>query len=115
MCLLRRLWARAFGDELRQPIDWFVSEYALPVPVEWRDEIGVSYGCPDFACGSDGFVIVIKLKTERSSYRSRQMADYLRLARRLHHDDQIDMVLLGPHRPGATPDHDARQRYAELL
>lgn len=91
---LRSIARLAFDDEPVAPLSWFVSEYALPVPDEWRAEIGVSYGCPDFACGHEGYTFVIELKTERGSYRRCQMSDYLRLARRLHPDDRIDMVLL---------------------
>ncbi len=49
---LRALWARAFGVAPGEPFDWFVSEHELPVTPEWREEIGLTDGCPDFACRS---------------------------------------------------------------
>lgn len=111
---LRDLWHRAFGTEPDDDVEWFVSEYALPVPPEWRDEIGLTYGCPDFACSAGNQVLIVELKTESGSYRKRQMSDYLRLARRKHPVEWVDVALLGPTRPGAKPHHDERQRYAEL-
>jgi hypothetical protein len=111
---LRGFSQLAFGDVADEAVVWFVSEYALPVPDEWRADIGLSYGCPDLAWGSRSRVVVVELKTERASFRRRQMSDYLRLARRKHPDEWIDMVLLGPHRPGDRPPHDPRQRYVEL-
>ena len=59
-------------------------------------------------------MLIIELKTERGSYQRRQMADYLRLARYKLPESWTDVILLGPHRPGASPNHDGRQRYAEL-
>lgn len=110
---LRGLWAAAVGDAGEQ-LPWFVSEYALPVPPAWRSDIPFTYRCPDFACGDGSRVLIVELKTERGSYQPRQMADYLRLARHKLPDCWTDVVLLGPHRPGASPPHDDRQRYAEL-
>jgi hypothetical protein len=59
-------------------------------------------------------VLIVELKTERGSYQAKQMADYLRLARRKLPDAITDVALLASHRPGAHPSHDDRQRYAEL-
>lgn len=109
---LRTLWASAFGDT--GETSWFVSEYPLPVPPEWRAEIPFTYRCPDFACGAEDRLLVVELKTERSSYQPQQMADYLRLVRHKLPDCATDVALLAPHRPRATPPHDERQRYAEL-
>jgi hypothetical protein len=111
---LGALWREAFGDAQDLNVTWFVSEYALPVPPEWRAEIGLTYGCPDFACHADGRIFILELKTERGSYRPRQLSDYLRLARRMHPDKLIDVALLGPTTPGDRPMHDDRQRYAEF-
>jgi hypothetical protein len=111
---LEGLWAMGFGSGPGNAIEWFVSEYELPVPLEWREEIGLTYGCPDLACGVGDRVLIVELKTERGSYRARQMSDYLRLARHKHPDCWTDVALLGPHAPGAEPVHDDRQRYAEL-
>lgn len=110
---LASLWREAFSEGA-PPISWFVSEYELPVPPAWREEIPFTYRCPDFACGDADRVLIVELKTERGSYSARQMADYLRLARHRLPQASTDVVLLGPHAPGAQPDHDARQRYAEL-
>ena len=111
---LRAVWDNAFGDRPEEPFDWFVSEYALPVPLEWREEIGLTYGCPDFACRSGDRILVLELKTEPGSYRKRQMPDYLRLARHKHPIEALDVALLGPVATGDTPTCDDRQRYAEL-
>jgi hypothetical protein len=110
---LRGLSEAAFGGANEQ-VAWFVSEYALPVPPAWRNDIPFTYRCPDFACGDVARVLIVELKTERGSYQPRQMVDYLRLARHTFPDCWTDVVLLGPHRPGARPPHDDRQRYAEL-
>jgi hypothetical protein len=82
--------------------------------VHWREEIGLTYGCPDFACGTEDRILIIELKTERGSYRARQASDYLRLARRLHPAAPIDFILLAGHRPRASPICDGQQRYAEM-
>lgn len=111
---LRALWVKAFGDAPSEPFDWFVSEYELPVPVKWRDEIGLTYGCPDVACRSADRILIVELKTEAGSYRRRQMPDYLRLARCKHPTESLDLALLGPGRPPDAPACDDRQRYAEL-
>jgi hypothetical protein len=107
---LALLWRSAFRAAPASAIEWLVSEYELPVPPEWRADIGLTYGCPDFACRAGDHVLIIELKTERGSYRVRQMPDYIRLARRKHPDDWVDLVLLGPTRPGASPSCDERQR-----
>lgn len=109
---LEAMWRAAFVDAGK--IDWFVSEYPLPVPPEWRDEIRYTYRCPDLACGNDERVLIVELKTERGSYSRQQMIDYLRLARHKLPDAATDVVLLAPHRPGATPALEDRQRYGEL-
>jgi hypothetical protein len=111
---ISRVWEIALGSAPEGRLEWFVSEYALPVPPEWREEIGLTYGCPDFACRCSSSVLIVELKTETGSYRARQMPDYSRLARRLHPDDLIDLVLLGPSLPGHQPVCDDRQQYAEL-
>ena len=111
---ISRLWEMALGSAPEGRLEWFVSEYALPVPPEWREEIGLTYGCPDFACRWGSSVLIVELKTETGSYRARQMPDYSRLARRLHPDDLIDLLLLGPSLPGQQPACDDRQRYVEL-
>jgi hypothetical protein len=108
------LWCAAFGNAPAGSVNWFVSEYPLPVPLEWRTEIGLTYGCPDLACAVSGHVLIVELKTERGSFRARQMSDYLRLARRRHREEWTDVALLGPTRPGDMPPHDDRQRYSEL-
>jgi hypothetical protein len=108
------LWCAAFGNAPAGSVEWFVSEYPLPVPLEWRSDIGLTYGCPDLACSVTGHVFIIGLKTERGSFRARQMSDYLRLARRRHREEWTDVALLGPRRPGDSPPHDDRQRYSEL-
>ena len=110
---LRSMWRRGFGDAPEGDVEWFVSEYDLPVPPEWRDDIGLTYGCPDFACAVGDRVLIIELKTERRSYRRRQISDYLRLVRRKLPTAWTDVALLGPHRPNADPARDERQRYAE--
>ena len=110
---LTALWRQSFGDD-SQDVEWFVSEYELPVPPAWRADTPFTYRCPDFACGNGSRVFIVELKTERGSYQPRQMADYLRLTRYKLPDHWTDLALLGPHRPGATPAHDERQRYAEL-
>jgi hypothetical protein len=109
---LEGLWRDLVGHDHGSAL-WFVSEYPLPVPEKWRQEIPFTYRCPDFAFGNDDHVLVVELKTERRSYSARQMVDYLRLARHKLPTAHLDVALLGPHRPGATPDHDDRQRYAE--
>lgn len=111
---LRALWAKAFGNAPDGPFDWFVSEYELPVPLEWRDEIGFTYRCPDLACRSADRILIVELKTEPGSYRRRQMSDYLRLARSKHPTERLDVGLLGPVRASDAPACDDRQRYAEL-
>ena len=108
------IWKTAFGEDGVGDVLWFVNEHHLPVPSEWRDDIGVSYCCPDLAAGSNESVLIVELKTERGSYRARQASDYLRVARRRHPDAAIDLVLLGPTAPGAQPPCDDRERYAEL-
>lgn len=110
---LQALWHELFGSEHGRA-QWFVSEYELPVPLEWRDQIPFTYRCPDFACGDDERVLIIELKTERGSYSAQQMVDYLRLARHRLPVPRIDVALLGPHLPGGDPPHDERQRYAEI-
>src|SRR5436190_6890274 len=72
---LQLLWSRAFNDDPASDVEWFVSEYELPVPMEWRPDIGLTYGCPDFCWATDDRVVIVELKTERGSYRKRQMAD----------------------------------------
>lgn len=109
---LEGLWRELLGDDHGRP-EWFVSEYRLPVPMDWRQDISFTYRCPDFAFGDDDHVLVVELKTERPSYDAQQILDYLRLARHRLPTARIDVALLGPHRPGATPPHDSRQRYAE--
>lgn len=109
---LQGLWECAFGSG--GPVSWFVSEFELPVPSLWRADIPFTYRCPDFACGGEKQVLIVELKTERGSYSARQMADYLRLARHKLPDCRTDVVLLAPHRPGAMPSRDERQRYGEL-
>ena len=42
------------------------------------------------------------------------MVDYLRLVRHKLPDSATDVALLAPHRPGAAPPRDSRQRYGEL-
>lgn len=111
--LLQALSRAAFGDAA-EDIPWFVSEYELPVPPAWRTDIPFTYRCPDFACGDGRRVLIVELKTERGSYQGRQMSDYLRLARHKLPDSWTDVALLAPHRPGAKPQRDDRQRYAEL-
>ena len=110
---LRALWVQAFGDA-PDAVEWFVSEYELPVPEEWRQDIRFTYRCPDFACGAGDRVMVLELKTERGSYSPKQMRDYLRLARHKLPVEWTDVGLLGPHQPSASPPHDDRQRYGEL-
>jgi hypothetical protein len=112
--LLHELHRAAFPDGSNADATWVVSEYQLPVPAEWRAEIGLTYGCPDFACAMGERIVILELKTERGSYRARQAADYLRLARSLHPKAPVDLVLLGPHRPGAKPPLQEAQRYAEM-
>ena len=46
-----RLWEMALGSAPEGRLEWFVSEYALPVPPEWREEIGLTYGCPTSPAG----------------------------------------------------------------
>ena len=110
---LTSLWRAAFGTA-PAGIDWFTSEYELRVPEEWRAEIPFTYRCPDFACGTGEWVLVLELKTERRSYSPQQMRDYLRLARHRLPTAMTDVWLLGPHRPNASPPHDDKQRYGEL-
>lgn len=81
--------------------------------MDWREEIPFTYRCPDFAFGDKDHVLVVELKTEPASYSAGQIVDYLRLARHRLPTARVDVALLGPHRPGATPAHDSRQRYAE--
>ena len=108
------LWGLAFSEVEEGGIEWFVSEYDLPVPPEWRGEIPFTYRCPDFACCSAGRILVVELKTEVGSYNYKQMADYLRLSRRKHPGAWVDVVLLGPMAGGFQPPRDGRQRYGEL-
>lgn len=59
-------------------------------------------------------MLIVELKTERGSCQPRHMAGYLRLVPHMLPDCWTDVVLLGPHRPGAGPARDDRQRYVEL-
>lgn len=111
--VITAIWRRAFHD-VPSEIDWFVSEYELPVPPEWRDEIRLTYRAPDFACGVGNRILIIELKTEWGSYAKAQITDFLRLARRLHPDAHIDLLLLEERIRGASQDLDGRQRYAEM-
>ena len=110
---LMSLWAKAFGGQTGTP-EWFVSEYDMPVPIEWRGDINYTYRCVDLACGDDQQLLIVELKTERQSYRPDQIPDYLRLVRHRNPSHATDVVLLGPLRPGYTPARDDGQRYAEL-
>src|SRR5689334_14353242 len=87
------LWSAGFGDA-PDHLAWFVSEYDLPVPEEWRTEIPFTYRCPDFACGTADRVLILELKTERGSYQPRQMVDYLRLVRHKLPSHRSDVALL---------------------
>lgn len=107
------IWRTAFHDAPDE-VDWFVSEYELPVPPEWRDEIRLTYRAPDFACGTGNRILIIELKTEWGSYTKAQITDFIRLARRLHPDADIDLLLLEERIRGASRDLDGRQRYAEM-
>ncbi|WP_183097417.1 hypothetical protein [Nocardioides pelophilus] len=111
--VVKAIWNAAFGDGPNQ-LDWFVSEYELPVPVEWREEIGLTYRAPDFACGTGNRILIIELKTEWGSYTKAQITDFLRLARRLHPDADIDLLLLEERHRRANRNLDRRQRYAEM-
>lgn len=91
-----------------------MSEYELPVPQERQSEIGYTYRAPDFAFGSDERILLLELKTEWRSYKRAQISDFLRLARRLHPDVHIDLILLEERLRGARFELDARQRYAEV-
>lgn len=112
--VLEQVWRRAFGDNPDVPIGSLISEYELPVPIEWRTEIGYTYRCPDFACFAGQHLLLIELKTERSSYSRQQLVDYLRLARRMNPGAHIDLLLLAGHRPHAQLELGERQRYAEM-
>jgi hypothetical protein len=107
------LWGKAFDGQIGSPA-WFVSEYDMPVPVEWRADIAFAYRCVDLACGDHQRLVIIELKTEPRSYRPDQVADYLRLVRHRNPGHATDVVLLGPLRPGYTPARGSGQRYAEL-
>ena len=74
---LTALWLMAFDAEVGEP-EWFVSEYALPVPPEWREAIPYTYRCVDLACGDRERLLIVELKTEAGSYRADQIPDYLR-------------------------------------
>lgn len=111
--LARAVWETAFGDPPER-VDWVTSEYSLPVPHEWRAEINLSYRCPDFAFGAANRILLLELKTEWGSYKRAQVFDFLRLARRLHPDASIDLVLLEERLRGAAFETDARQRYTEM-
>lgn len=95
-------------------MEWFVSEYSLPVPKELRSVIPFTYRCPDFALGTKDHIVIIELKTERGSYSSRQVADYLQLSRIRHPQERIDIGLLGPMAPGYKPPLAEAQNYGEL-
>ena len=110
---LMSLWEKAFGGQTGTP-EWFVSEYDMPVPIEWRGDINYTYRCVDLACGDDQQLLIVELKTERQSYRPDQIPDYLRLVRHRNPSHATDVVLLGPLRPGYTPARGDGQRYAEL-
>ena len=82
------IWEAAFGDVHTDRPDWLVSEYELPVPQEWRDEIGLSYRAPDFVCGAGNRLLIIELKTDgvathtpRSATFSDCLAGFTRLPR----------------------------------
>jgi len=110
---LASLWGACFDDGPTH-LDWFVSEYALPVPPYLRSDIPFTYRCPDYAVAGGDRLLIIELKTEIGSYERSQPGDYLTLARELHPSASIDLVLLGPKVPRYTPSIGPRQRYAEL-
>lgn len=112
--VVKAIWAEAFGSPPAGNLDWLVSEYELPVPREWREETGLSYRAPDLVCGVGSHILILELKTEWRSYSKAQISDFFRLARRLHPDAQIDLILLEERLRGAHQKLDARQRYAEL-
>ena len=90
-----------------------MSEYELPVPPEWREEIGLTYRAPDFVCAA-GRILIVELKTEWRSYSKAQIRDFIRLARSLYPNADIDLILLEERRRGAGHDMAGRQRYSEI-
>jgi hypothetical protein len=114
MRVVKAIWEAALGDCPTGNIDWLVSEYALPVPEEWREEIGLIYRAPDFVCGAANRILIIELKTEWGSYSTAQITDFLRQARRLHPDADIDLILLEERHRGVHRELDSGQGYAEM-
>ena len=84
------------------------------MPDEWRDEIGLTYRAPDFVCGVANRILIIELKTEWRSYSNAQITDFLRLARRVHPDAELDPILIEERLRGVHRELDPEQRYAEM-